>query len=456
MDFEVNVPHLILTVFCLFIVIFCLLGSRTVFRWPLLGLLLSLAFAEFVVYMSLRYLIYLAELFRPFFRSHRELRENVRRGSSLQTLSQWRECALQLDKVDGRQSWKHRPESHMYDYTFVQSLLRDLQIAKERGDLVSLQQILHTCVQPNVAGILNPNLYSYTNTGTKLLIEKFVEAVSDAIAFLQHSPVLSALEKQSLALKLQSKFGQTALLLSGGGANGNYHYGVVAELLDAGLLPQIISGTSAGSLVAAHVCVRTDDELRTSLTPAELEPHMAFDQGLSRLQQLYNACSKRFVFESDKWIPLLKWHTMGDTTFREAFLRSGRSLCIPACPAHPGSPVLLFSHVSTPNVVIWSAALASSNIPGLLDKPVQLLEKDAHGQLRPFYGQGGTSYFDGSMRSDLPLGQVADALFSSCMYVCTFAGGAYFQCIFLHRQPGQSPCGSVFLLSSRRRWAYGQ
>lgn len=37
--------------------------------------------------------------------------------------------------------------------------------------------------------------------------------------------------------------------------------------MDAGLLPQVIAGTSAGGLVAALVCTRTNDELKALLIP---------------------------------------------------------------------------------------------------------------------------------------------------------------------------------------------
>jgi hypothetical protein len=44
-------------------------------------------------------------------------------------------------------------------------------------------------------------------------------------------------------------------------------FGVVRALLDANLLPRVIAGTSAGALVAALVCTRTDAELRRLLVP---------------------------------------------------------------------------------------------------------------------------------------------------------------------------------------------
>lgn len=45
---------------------------------------------------------------------------------------------------------------------------------------------------------------------------------------------------------------------------GMYHLGVVKTLFEHGLLPRIISGASVGALVAALVCVKTDDELPVS------------------------------------------------------------------------------------------------------------------------------------------------------------------------------------------------
>ena len=39
------------------------------------------------------------------------------------------------------------------------------------------------------------------------------------------------------------------------------HVGVLSALMDKRMLPRIISGTSAGSIVAGACCTRTDDEL---------------------------------------------------------------------------------------------------------------------------------------------------------------------------------------------------
>jgi predicted acylesterase/phospholipase RssA len=50
-------------------------------------------------------------------------------------------------------------------------------------------------------------------------------------------------------------YGRSALCLSGGGARGVYHLGVIKALSEANLLPRVISGSSAGSLIAAKLAV---------------------------------------------------------------------------------------------------------------------------------------------------------------------------------------------------------
>lgn len=60
----------------------------------------------------------------------------------------------------------------------------------------------------------------------------------------------------------------TALCLSGGASFAWYHYGVVKALLDESLLPDVITGTSGGALVAALIATRTDNELQKLLVPA--------------------------------------------------------------------------------------------------------------------------------------------------------------------------------------------
>ena len=68
-----------------------------------------------------------------------------------------------------------------------------------------------------------------------------------------------------LVSETHRSLGRTALCLSGGGALAMYHFGVIKTLLEQGLLPQVISGTSGGSIVAAFISMFPEDELLSSI-----------------------------------------------------------------------------------------------------------------------------------------------------------------------------------------------
>jgi predicted acylesterase/phospholipase RssA len=109
------------------------------------------------------------------------------------------------------------------------------------------------------------------------------------------------------------------------------HFGVVKAFLDADLLPRVISGTSAGGLVAALVCTRTDAELKQLLVP-ELANR------ITACEEHFNIWFKRFWktgarFDSVEWARKSSFFTRGSMTFREAYMRTGRILNISVIPA---------------------------------------------------------------------------------------------------------------------------
>lgn len=53
--------------------------------------------------------------------------------------------------------------------------------------------------------------------------------------------------------------------------SGLHHLGVIKCLHSARLLPRIISGASSGSIMAAMVCTRTDDEIPGMFDPTGIK-----------------------------------------------------------------------------------------------------------------------------------------------------------------------------------------
>ena len=195
-----------------------------------------------------------------------------------------------------------------------------------------------------------------------------------------------------------ANYGRTALCLSGGATFAYYHFGVVKALLEVDYLPDIITGTSGGALVAALVATRTNDELKELLNPA--------------LAHKITACREPFTvwfwrwyktgarFDSVDWAKQCAWWCHGSLTFREAYERTGRILNVSCVPSDPHSPTILCNYLTSPDCVIWSAVLASAAVPGILN-PVVLMMKNRDGSLEPY--SFGHKWKDGSLRTDIPI-----------------------------------------------------
>lgn len=179
-----------------------------------------------------------------------------------------------------------------------------------------------------------------------------------------------------------------ALMLSGGGALGNFHLGVARTLYQNNALPAIISGASAGALVAAMICTRSSEELDTLLTDdigamAWLDPQK---------YEFYSAMVAADAMQAfvDQVVP--------DLTFAECYEISGKSLAISVSAPKREDGGLLLSHVETPDILVRDAVLASCAVP-LVFAPKRLRCRK-NGETTPFRGRH--HWIDGSIYADLP------------------------------------------------------
>ncbi|MDP4917420.1 MAG: patatin-like phospholipase family protein, partial [Haliea sp.] len=106
----------------------------------------------------------------------------------------------------------------------------------------------------------------------KHLIEQYIDEVADSLRYLAEleSDDVTLQQKLDFFYRANICFGRSALMLSGGGVLGFYHLGVVKTLLEQGLLPRVISGSSAGALVAGVVGSHTDEELKHFFDPGNV------------------------------------------------------------------------------------------------------------------------------------------------------------------------------------------
>ena len=92
---------------------------------------------------------------------------------------------------------------------------------------------------------------------------------------------------------------------------------------------------------------------------------------------------------------------VGELTFYEAYRRTGLILCISVSPGSSFEKPRLLNYLTAPNVLVWSAALASCACPYLYGA-AELVAHGASGENVPFAFRG-VKWVDGSVAYDLPM-----------------------------------------------------
>ncbi|OAL56935.1 lipid particle protein [Pyrenochaeta sp. DS3sAY3a] len=384
-----------------------------ILKWPLLIVVLGWLLFLSIAYVLTRFYIYLYEHWVTWRGTRQRLRKQLQNAPSYED---WIRGAKELDTYLGNDSWKQKAEYAYYDSKTVKRVCDQMVKLRQRAEsdengrsdtkrpdgqpaaVEDLRALMEACVKNNFVGFENPRLYSETYYGTKDLVQSFVDEAEAALSFLLRTTQLDADSKRALFKHLGSNFGRTALCLSGGATFAYYHFGVAKALLDAELLPEVITGTSGGALVAALLCTRTDEELKKLLVPALAHRITAcHDDTITWLKRWYKTGAR---FDSVDWARRCAWMTRGSMTFKEAYQRTGRILNVTCVPSDPHSPTILANYITAPDCVIWSTVLASAAVPGILN-PVVLMKKNKDGTISPY--SFGHKWKDGSLRTDIPL-----------------------------------------------------
>lgn len=289
-------------------------------------------------------------------------------------------------------------------------IMRELDIYIQQ-----IYRLLCTSIQWNVGGVMKEQQYSITHSGTpKYCITEFFQEIQECIKLLllNNCLPLDDISRLRIQIQLQRISGTTAQCLSGGGSMGLYHLGVVKSLLEMNMLPNIITGASAGAFIAAHVCCHTNNELHDTLKAENFIKYIYFDDYTlkKKIQNIYNL---GYMCEFDRWINIVRWHTCGDMTFLQAYEKTGRILIITVTSNNSSNPTLYQSKDTTPNIVIWSSIFASASLAKIFPS-ITLLERDDRGNLYPCK----LPYVhlrDGSYKNDIPkkcLSQIYNVTFN--------------------------------------------
>ncbi len=314
--------------------------------------------------------------------------------ASATNYEEWYAAALELDRLDKKDHWREESESPDYDHRLIASRMKLLRKLRRQEDLELLMFRLREELHGNLGNMANPALYQHARTGTKKLINDYLDEVSAALNLLCDSNVktLPPMRKRRFLKRAARSFGRSALLLSGGASLGLFHLGVIEELETQGIMPRVITGSSAGAIIAGIVATNTDAELVHMLDPREVDFEWCRMFGVYDLMKGQGVLDQKLLQKSiDRNIP--------EMTFLEAYQHTNRILNITVSPADSHQFPRLLNYLTAPNVLIRRAALASAAIPGLFP-PVQLRAKNYAGKSVAYMPQ--SRWIDGSVHEDIP------------------------------------------------------
>ena len=320
-----------------------------------------------------------------------------------ETYEEWVELAAAYDHETGMDEWKKDDACESYDFRAIRQRLDQIRDLRFRRDYQQLLFILNEGIHGNLGGMGKPALYSKAKLGTKNLITRYIDEICGALNDLNEvdDTIIPLAEKQDFFQRASHCYGRSALMLSGGAVLGFFHAGVLKALFDRGLLPEIISGSSAGSILAATACTHADDELKQRLELDNL--HHEVDEAEQIRPVLSLMGNGRPNMDADNLREYLS-HIVPDLTFQEAYERTGRKLNITVTGLSPRQAPRLLNAITAPNVLIRSAVMASCAIYGIYP-PVTLMCRNAAGEAVPYLPD--EKWIDGSFADDLPAKRLA-------------------------------------------------
>lgn len=323
------------------------------------------------------------------------LEKDIEHADSYQA---YREACVEHDKLSGADEWKAKDHSRDYDYRLIRKRVQRLKLAQSQGDLHGLMSILHEGLHGNLGNIAAPELQNHSKIGTKHLIEDFIEQVVQALKAIYEADEndIDFYEKLAFFDETAHAYGRSCLMLSGGAGLGFFHCGVIKVLSEQHLLPSVISGASAGSIIAAMIGTRTDEELIEAMSPefiyAKFHSWRVWkgftNQGLFDSTTLENALIELFDV----------------MTFEEAYMKTNRHITVTVSPSDLHQFSRLLNAKTSPNAIITQAVRASCAVP-VIFKPVQLRAKTPSGDIVPYIPN--RRFADGSIMADLPFERLA-------------------------------------------------
>ncbi|QFU75420.1 DUF3336 domain-containing protein [Halioglobus maricola] len=312
---------------------------------------------------------------------------------SAESFEEWQSAAEAYDAYHKADKWRRTDVSSQFDYVSIRGRLDRLRSLKSRHDIRGLLFTLNEGIHGNMGGMGRAGLYEKAKTGTKHLIEDYIDEILHSLELIAEddSGDIAPEEKYQFFKRASHCVGHSALMLSGSGSLLFFHMGVAKALVEAELLPDVISGSSGGAIVASMLCTHTN---------AELKKMLQLDYMIGTLDPDTPKSGVTDTADLEAGIARI----VPDMTFEQSFAKTGRAANVPIAAAETHQTSRLLNATTSPSVLMRSAVMASTAVPGIFP-PVTLKAVDDHGHQVNYLPS--RRWVDGSVSDDLPAKRLA-------------------------------------------------
>lgn len=371
--------------------------------------------------------------------------ELLERMSAAETYEAFEDAALELEKHDASveaEDERESGESHAsaenakratsawgsgarsYDVDLIDEQLRQLQAQRASGNAEEMMFLLRADILRNLGSLMHDSKVRFSTPSSEpqavpRVVRQYMAELKSQLFSIAQDEKVTIQEKLIFLQETRHCFGRTALMMSGGGTLGTFHVGVARALNRKHLLPRVLAGSSVGSIVAAIIASRTQEELDEFFSEEnfwDLLPDLTFFSGNDPMSVMKHYLRTGALHDIDFFQRCLR-ALLGDLTFQEAYDRSGgRILSVCVCGTTIGEKPRLLNHLTSPHVVLWSAVAASCAFPALFP-PQPLLAKSRNGTFVPWLPEGKAGprrWRDGSLEADLPMDNLRELF--NCNY----------------------------------------
>eukprot|EP00758_Cryptobia_borreli_P005086 Tbor_TRINITY_DN4727_c1_g2::TRINITY_DN4727_c1_g2_i1::g.16885::m.16885 len=308
------------------------------------------------------------------------------RVEAAENYEEWKIMVREVESQSGFKEWSEGPDCrHLYDHDGLVSKVNHLKQLYESEEgptkFPTLLQEVRNGLTRTTFGVLHPKLYEKYQGGTKKVIKDYFKVIHDTMnstAVDTHSSIYTRLKLLNQCSRIH---GTSALILSGSATLGMYHLGVVKALAEANSLPNVIYGNNTGAFVAALVCCSTSTTRALGSGGVDLSAFNNREHKGSLKRKITRLMREGTLIDTDVLINFAQ-SNIGNITFEEAYKATGRILNIQV-RFHGGAcedKYWLLNYITTPQVIVHSAALLSCYTRGLY-KAVPLLCKLPSGKI---------------------------------------------------------------------------